>query len=542
MSLYGLQQARKERAVAEQRSVELEKVAAFQQSMLEGIDIQAMGLGMSSGLREQLAQAQGGNLEALEQVLGHASTPDIARSLIDRNILAGAEQAITRDFAGEPALAADLRESVAHVRNALGLYGEAADDFRRVGDFHAQASGPTSRVALEARLEQASALFNALKTDEAAKVVSAALTQAKTLPANDRLRIGLELQQSQVIAAQGERPRALRLQRALQQRTNEALGEADELSIKTLEVLAITEQLSGDVATGRAYIETVVPLRQAASGRDDPSTLVSMGSLAVMRAVTGDFEGAIALQQSLVKLHTRRLGHEHPVTLSARGNLANMLIDSGRAADARIEAEAVLAACIRVLGANHPQTLRSMLNLSSLYARVDEYDRALAIQQQVINARTRLLGPRHPETVSIRINHAGTLRQADRAAEALDELRELLPLARKVLEKNHPQLQAALMIVASASEDLGRMSAAITAYREVLQMRLVQQGEDHGQTVEAAWQLSGALRAAGQAAESSALRSRYVGPLLAADASSLKPDQARLAQSIRELEQADDAS
>src|SRR3546814_13825563 len=56
MSLYGLQQARAQRVIAEQRSAELEKVAAFQQSMLEGIDIEAMGSGMAEGLREQAAK------------------------------------------------------------------------------------------------------------------------------------------------------------------------------------------------------------------------------------------------------------------------------------------------------------------------------------------------------------------------------------------------------------------------------------------------------------------------------------------------------
>src|SRR3546814_10143004 len=52
MSLYGLQQARAQRMIAEQRSAELEKVAAFQQSMLEGIDIE---IGRAS-CRERVCQ------------------------------------------------------------------------------------------------------------------------------------------------------------------------------------------------------------------------------------------------------------------------------------------------------------------------------------------------------------------------------------------------------------------------------------------------------------------------------------------------------
>src|SRR3546814_59651 len=121
MSLYGLQQARAQRMIAEQRSAELEKVAAFQQSMLEGIDIEAMGMGMAEGLRGQAANGTPAAKDAVEETLSHASTADIARDLIDHNILAGAEQAIARDFAAEPGLAADLRESVAKVRQALGL-------------------------------------------------------------------------------------------------------------------------------------------------------------------------------------------------------------------------------------------------------------------------------------------------------------------------------------------------------------------------------------------------------------------------------------
>src|SRR3546814_4879375 len=121
MSLYGLQQARAQRMIAEQRSAELEKVAAFHQSMREGIDIESMGIGMAEGLRVQASKATPDAADAVEEALAHASTADIARDLIDHNILAGAEQAIARDFAAEPALAADLRESVAKVREALGL-------------------------------------------------------------------------------------------------------------------------------------------------------------------------------------------------------------------------------------------------------------------------------------------------------------------------------------------------------------------------------------------------------------------------------------
>lgn len=539
LSLYGLMQAREQRAVAEQRSVELGKVAAFQQSMLEGVDIEAMGLGLASSLREQVAQADPADAAALEQALGHASTADVARGLVERNILVEAEQAIVRDFSDQPALANDLRESVARVRGALGLYPEAAAGFQQVADYHAKVSGPAAASTLEARREQASALLNAAKPKEAMAVLDKALSAASALPSNDRVRLGMELLQSDAIAALGDRPRALKLQREIYARALAAYGERDELSMRAMTSLAITLARSGDMQAGRDLMEKLAPLSTEALGAEHKDTLFAIGSLASMRAMTGDMKGAIDLQRGLIVTQTRRLGNEHPATLTARGNLVNMLMDSGSAQEALPEGIAVVDARARLLGPDNPQTLRSMLNLSSLYARLHDFKAALALQQKVIDARLRVLGPRHPDTVFIMINHAGTLEQTGQYAASLQELQRVLPLAEEVLEENHPQLQAAWMVMAHASQGVGDLTNEIGAYREVLRMRLAQLGEGDAKTIDVAWQLSQALADAGKREEAARLRSQYVAPLLAANGRDLSPELAKLAQGIRESEQED---
>src|SRR3546814_13729405 len=102
MSLYGLQQARAQRMIAEQRSAELEKVAAFQQSMLEGIDIEAMGMGMAEGLRGQAANGTPAAKDAVAETLSHASPADTARDLNAHTILPGPAQAIPRASTSAP--------------------------------------------------------------------------------------------------------------------------------------------------------------------------------------------------------------------------------------------------------------------------------------------------------------------------------------------------------------------------------------------------------------------------------------------------------
>ncbi len=208
LSLYGLQQARTQRALAEARSAELEKVAAFQQSMLEGIDIETMGVGLAEGLAAQVAERDPVAADAFGATLAKASTGDLARDLVDRQLLANAEAAIARDFADQPDVAVGLRESVARVYAAIGLYDKAAELFGRVAEHRAANLGDGAPETLRARNDQVQALLEGAHIDQAESVLEKALPRAFTLPANDRVRVKLELAQAQVISARGDRPRA----------------------------------------------------------------------------------------------------------------------------------------------------------------------------------------------------------------------------------------------------------------------------------------------------------------------------------------------
>ena len=536
MSVYGLLQARAQRAIAEQRSAQLEKVAMFQQSMLEGIDIEAMGIGMANGLREQVAQQAAGDLPGFELGLAHASTADVARGLIDRDILANAERAIERDFAREPALAADLHESVAKVRLALGLPKDAARIFAQVADYRSRALGATAPETLRARQQQAGALLEAAEPKDALALVETALRDAATLPASEPLRLKLRLNQAEAIAALGDRPRARKLMEALRGDAIELRGERDATTMEVTNNLAILLGRMGEPKAGRALLEALVPMRMQVLGADHADTLSAQHNLAVMRIMTGDKDGAVALQRSLVATQSRRLGAEHPQTLGERGNLANMLNDSGKPEDALPIAEAVVEARSRVLGTDDPQTLRARLNLSSILARVKRFDESIALQKQVAEARTRLLGPKHPDTLFIELNRAATLYQAGQPQAALAQLDRILPLARQVLGDKHPQVHMGYDIRAQSADEVGDRALAIASYRELIALRDGALGADDPRTIDAAWQLEGLLRQSGNDAEADAVRARYVMPLLQAKADTLSEDRAAKRKDIIDSE------
>ncbi|MDI1253747.1 tetratricopeptide repeat protein [Thermomonas sp.] len=536
LSVYGLLQARAQRAIAEQRSAQLEKVATFQQSMLQGIDIEAMGIGMAGDLRRQLLVADPPDAAALERGLAVISTADVARGLVDRDILANAERAIDRDFVREPLLAADLRESVARVRVALGLPKDAARGFAQVADYRSKALGAASPETLRARQEQASALLDDAQPKPALVLLQAALANAGRLARADPLLIKLRMNEAEAISALGDRKRARTMLETLRADSLELRGERDPASMEVTNNLAILVGRMGEPKIGRDLLERLVPLRTAVLGAGHADTLGSLHNLAVMRMMTGDKEGGVALQRGLVETQTRRLGAEHPETLGERGNLATMLVDSGKYEEALPISNAVLEARTRVLGADNPQTLRSKLNLSTLHARMGHFVEAIRLQAEVAEARTRLLGPKHPDTLFIQLNRAATLYQAGQPKASLALLEQVLPVAREVLGDKHPQVQMGYDIRAQAADALGDHALAIASYRELLALREGALGADDVRTVDAAWQLEGQLRGSSKRAEADALRARYILPLLDAKPETLSDEQVKKAEDIRKTE------
>ena len=534
LSLYGLQQARTQRALAEARSAELEKVAAFQQSMLEGIDIETMGVGLAEGLTAQVAERDPAAADAFGATLAKASTGDLARDLVDRQLLANAEAAIARDFADQPDVAVGLRESVARVYTAIGLYDKAAEQFGRVAEHRAAHLGDGAPETLRARNEQVQALLEGAHIDQAEAVLEKALPRAFALPANDRVRVKLELAQAQVISARGDRPRAKGVVEAVRARLLEVAGARDPATLEATNNLAAVQRNLGELPEARANMEQVVAGRTAVLGPDHEETLSAMGNLAVLRIMNREKDAAIAMQRDLTARYVRKLGSEHPVTLQARSTLATMMVDAGDAGAALPLLKEALAARERVLGRDHPQTVRTRLNLATAYARLEDYAAALPLEEQVITVRSRLQGPSHPDTLSILVNHAGTLLNAKQPEAALRLLADVQPLALKVLGERHPQAQMTMVIRAEALRVSGRTRQALDEYRRLFELRRGVLGETHVETRTAAWNLIDTSRELGLVAQADALQRQYIAPLLTADPSTLADADAEFVRRYRE--------
>ncbi|MBS7455634.1 serine/threonine-protein kinase [Coralloluteibacterium stylophorae] len=510
VSLLALAEAREQKALVEARRQELERVTAFQASMLEDLDIEAMGAELVEGVRDGLRTLH--EADPTADPVDRLQGSDIARELMRRQLLARAHAAIRSDFADVPEVGADLTESLARIEHTFGLYEDAARDFAALAE-QRRAAGADAAAVLRAETGRAEAMWGVgSRNREARESLLAALAATELAPA-DPVRIHAETLAAELQLDSGSMPEALAALEELAARARHAaLDEASLLEVEAARARALSK--TGDVAAAAPLLEAVATRRVAILGAGHAATLASRVELAFLRLRMSDFEGGRALLGEILDVERRRLGLDHPRTLQIRTALAAALVELDRDDEALAELEALIAASTRVLGAEAPLTLRNRLNMASLLARTGQVERALVLEREVLDARTRLLGPEDPATLSIAINHGATLRRGADIAASRRLLEDVLPVAQRVLGERHPLTRQALTVLGQDAMDVGDVDAAVAYLRRSFDS-LLAAGSDEVWLARGAWALVRALRRQGENGEADALYAKHVAALLA---------------------------
>ncbi len=527
LSVYGLQQAQAQRRVAESRQAELEQVAAFQQSMLEGIDVAQMGQALLDAERAQLVKSgsSADELAAFDRQATAISWTDIASGNLQSQVLERALAAIDRDFAKQPALASDLRESIAGVLSSLGLYPRAVDVLRGIATQRESSLGGHDPKTLRAMRELAIALSADGKFVEAGPLLDRAGTLAEALPANSEERFRIALAQTQVRFEQGDMKGALAKQEALHAQVVAARGAHDELALDVLSRLATTRFRTGDVPAALADFETIYQQRLQTLGVDDPRTQLVMADLARARGESGDFEGSLDLSNRLINAMRARLGAEHPDTLAQINTKVVTLIRSNRLKEAVVDLDGLVDSAKRVLGPTHPRTLRYMQNQASLRARLGDYDQAIVLQKSLYAIRRKLLGDAHPDVLISRISLGSMLADAGRPDEAIPVVREGCGAMVAAVGESHRDSSGCFYLLGDIFLQAKQPAAAVPNLQRALEAQTSHEGPFHAKTIQTALALDEAYRALSETAKSSALRERVFKPFLAQSIDALDEGQ-----------------
>jgi serine/threonine-protein kinase len=516
-SLVALQHARSARQLAEQRQQQLERVVKFQQSMLDSVDIDAMGHAIADARDDAAAKNPVGST-------------DLARRLLDKYVVNHALDRIDRDFADAPYLAVDVRQSLAQVLMSIGSYDHAAAELDTVLAGRRQLSSADPDGLMSAQLDLARVRF--LQGDPAAAGALYASVVAATAqrPIDDPLRVRAETGRARVQAAQGHLAEARQEQQALFDTLSHRFPASDPALLRLRRDLVSTLIGLGLRDDALTLAEPMVPLDRVTFGPEATETLDAMIVLAQLQHYRHNFEQSLALARQVVDIRTRRLGADHPDTLAARHMLATdevfLAQDEAAYEQADKDTSAVIAARRRVLGPDHPATVASMTVMVRLLAKrgnASDDDgvrhaymvQAIALERQILASHERQLGQDHPDTLMAHGSLANLLSYDGQYAEAIKEARLTLAGQLRVLGAQHPIVFATYGLLGDIEVDAGHWAAARVPYEQALAGRDKLLGFDDAQTIETASRLYEVLDHMHAAAAALTVRKRYLDPIVA---------------------------
>ncbi len=379
-------------ANAERRNTE--QALAFQSRMLSGIVPYEMGRGVVDDLRERIDRKNRDALPAFESAVATINYSDLARGLIQDNILSRADATLTDRYADRPSLEASLRMSLGEVYAQLNMNTEARGQFERAADLFALINGAGSVERAEALNYAALVAFWDTELQDASEII-------------DR-----------IVAARG--------------------NEIDPRDPVTIETAVLRAFLDTQLDPRDTTVERSLALLHEAhalttADPDIPLRARAITTLELGRAyiILNRIDDALPLLTTGLELADEAFGPTHVYPLLSRGDLVQVLLADGRYEEAQPHAERSLERQRRALGNESRLTQTGMDNLARVLNRLGNNDVAESLYRESIEQGERLHGELDDDVLISRANLAKLIGEQGDHESARDMYAETLARARR---------------------------------------------------------------------------------------------------------------
>ena len=404
-----------------------------------------------------------------------------ARELLDR----GAAR-VDDTLADQPAIQAELMDTMGRVYGNLGLYKEALPLLEQATEQRRQHFGDDAPATLASLGHLGSLYMDLGRLTEAEAVHRQVLDAQRRLQGDQALESVTAMNRlANTLLQRGEHDEAESLYRQVLQRRLEQLGPEHEETLGTKNNLAIVLARRGLFHEAELLHLEVVEVQRASLGELHPNTLSAISNLANLYVRQRRDQEAEALVRQMLQARREVLGAEHPDTLQAQGNLAHVLSRSGRIAEAEPLLQRTLEGQRNALGPDHVATLNTAGNLATLYRRTRRYGEAELLQLETVERQRNALGDDHPYTLASAMDLGNLYLSLERFGEAEAIYADTLERRRRTLGERHPSTLASMNNLGALYWHLERYAETEPLWEAVIEGRRALLGPDHFDTLRA---------------------------------------------------------
>jgi len=424
------------------------------------------------------------------------------RDITARELLARGRLSADTGLAHEPALKAEMLNTLAGIYRELGFYAASDTLFGRAATLAASTYGAESGEVATILTGWGLTLYQSGAYERADSLLTKALAYRKkalNTPGPDAAESMANL--AAVVEAKGDLDRAEQLYRNALAISRRYYGERSLKVAEDLSNLGVTLWRGGKLQAADSATRAALEIRRKLQDGEHPQFIISQHNLAGVLLALGKLDEAETLEREVVAKRRHVYPQGHNDVAIALQQLELILEARGRYEEAESTLVEALAVRRKWLGESHPETITLIANIGVLDYRMGHLAEAAAATRQAVDGFQRTLGASHPTTVTTRTNLGVILTEQGAYAEAEPMLRDALTSRRAMFGDSSAVVAQTLRHLGLwyyARHDTGQ---AESSFRDALRIYRQALPEGHFRTAEALTSLGALLADRGCSAE-----------------------------------------
>lgn len=372
---------------------------------------------------------------------------------------------IDTELQGQPAVQAQLLDTIGTVYTGLGLFDEARTMLERSLAQRRVLRPLEPREVARNQIHLAHVLTEKSELESAERLYaeSIAALEARVGDADSRMDLADALAGlAELHFRAGRYPDAEPLLHRVLEIRRKELPEGDPAIADALEELGLNQFDQGNFEPAEQHLREALAMRKAALGdAPHPDIAENMNNLALLLMESQRYDESETLFRQAMEMKSALYGAVHPDVATGLNNLGLLYSSKGDLERAEQTYEEALGMQRQLRGQQHPEVARVLSNLA--FVHYDEGDLAMAIEQMraAMEMHRATSGAKHPDTANSMSVLGRWLGEAGKDAEAAAMLRQALTLLTELHGARHPDVAIAELGLAQTLTRIGKLDEAL---------------------------------------------------------------------------------